>query len=181
MDNSQTNLNKNEDPMIGRLIFDRYKLIKKLGSGSFGSIYSAKYNNQMFAIKLEEKNNGQNLLENEAYIMNYLRGPGLPLVKSYGHSSKYNILVMELMGKSLEDIFEDFIVKKMSTRCVCNIGYQMIEILEYIHNKHVIHRDIKPDNFVVGLNEKKKIYIYFRFRSFQKIQIFKNFKTLSNS
>ena len=159
MDNSQTNLNQNEDPMIGRLIFDRYKLIKKLGSGSFGSIYSAEYNNKKFAIKLEEKNKGQNLLENEAYIMSYLRGPGLPYVKSYGYSNKHNILVMELMGKSLEDIFEDFIVKKMSTRCVCNIGYQMIEILEYIHNKHVIHRDIKPDNFVVGLNEKKK-YIY---------------------
>ena len=63
------------------------------------------------------------------------------------------------MGKSLEDIFETFVVKKMTTRCVCNIGYQMIEILEYIHNKHVIHRDIKPDNFVVGLNEKRK-YIY---------------------
>ena len=47
----------------------------------------------------------------------------------------------------------------MSIRCVCNIGYQMIEILEYIHNKHYIHRDIKPDNFVIGRKEKKK-YIY---------------------
>jgi serine/threonine protein kinase len=66
---------------------------------------------------------------------------------------------MELMGESLEDKFEGFVVKKMSNRCVCNIGYQMIEILEYIHNKHVIHRDIKPDNFVVGRGEKRK-YIY---------------------
>ena len=145
--------------MIGKLIFERFKLIKKLGSGSFGSIYSAEFENQYFAIKLEEKNKGQNLLENEAYIMSYLNGPGLPYVKSFGYSNKHNILVMELMGKSLEDIFESFVVKKMTTRCVCNIGYQMIEIMEYIHNKHVIHRDIKPDNFVVGLNEKRK-YIY---------------------
>ena len=91
--------------------------------------------------------------------MSYLHGPGLPFVKSYGYSSKHNILVMELMGESLEDKFEGFVVKKMSNRCVCNIGYQMIEILEYIHNKHVIHRDIKPDNFVVGRGEKRK-YIY---------------------
>ena len=160
MDNYQTNSGQNEeDPMIGTLIFDRYKLIKKLGSGSFGSIYSAEYENNYYAIKLEEKSRGQNLLENEAYIMSYLHGPGLPLVKSYGYSSNHNILVMELMGKSLEDIFESFVVKKMSVRCVCNIGYQIIEILEYIHNKHVIHRDIKPDNFVIGLNEKRK-YIY---------------------
>ena len=156
---NHTNPNQNGDPMIGKLIFDRFKLIKKLGSGSFGSIYSAEFENQYFAIKLEEKNRGQNLLENEAYIMSYLNGPGLPYVKSFGYSNKHNILVMELMGKSLEDIFESFVVKKMTTRCVCNIGYQMIEILEYIHNKHVIHRDIKPDNFVVGLNEKRK-YIY---------------------
>ena len=159
MDNTQTNSYSNDDPMIGKLIFDRYKLIKRLGSGSFGSIYSAEYDNQYFAIKLEEKNRGQNLLENEAYIMSYLGGPGLPIVKSYGYSCKHNILIMELMGKSLEDIFESFVVKKMSPRCVCNIGYQMIELLEYIHNKHVIHRDIKPDNFVIGLNVKKK-YIY---------------------
>ena len=159
MDYPQANSCQNDDPMIGKLIFDRYKLIKRLGSGSFGNIYSAEHNNQYYAIKLELKERGQNLLENEAYIMSYLHGPGLPFVKSYGYSAKHNILVMELMGKSLEDIFENFVVKKMSPRCVCNIGYQMIEILEYIHNKHVIHRDIKPDNFVVGLNEKRK-YIY---------------------
>ena len=47
----------------------------------------------------------------------------------------------------------------MSIRCVCNIGYQMIQILKFIHDKNIIYRDIKPDNFVIGKNEKKK-YIY---------------------
>ena len=47
----------------------------------------------------------------------------------------------------------------MSVRCVSNIAIQMITILEYIHNKHIIHRDIKPDNFVIGVNDKSK-YIY---------------------
>ena len=159
MKNNEEKPIHNSNPMIGQLIFDRYKLIKKLGEGSFGSIYMAEYNNQYYAIKLEERKMGHNLLENEAYIMGHLRGPGLPLVKSYGYSNKHNILVMELMGKSLEDIFERFEEKKMSIRCVCNIGYQMIEILEYIHNKHYIHRDIKPDNFVIGRKEKRK-YIY---------------------
>ena len=160
MKNNEAKPIHNSNPMIGQLVFDRYKLVKKLGEGSFGSIYMAEYNNQYFAIKLEERKIGQNLLENEAYIMGHLRGPGLPLVKSYGYSNKHNILVMELMGKSLEDIFEKLEEKKMSIRCVCNIGYQMMEILEYIHNKHYIHRDIKPDNFVIGRKEKRKfIYI----------------------
>ena len=159
MDDREEDRADSEDSMIGTLVFDRYKLLKRLGAGSFGRIYSAEYENQYYAIKLENKNHGQNLLENEAYIMSYLNGPGLPAVKSYGYSSRHNILVMELMGKSLEDIFESFVVRKMTVRCVCNIGYQMMEIMEYIHKKHIIHRDIKPDNFVVGRGEKKK-YIY---------------------
>ena len=159
MENDLSSKNEEEDPMIGKLIFDRYKLIKKLGAGSFGSIYSAEYENKYYAIKLEEKKAGYGLLEHESTFMQYLRGPALPVIKAYGYSSTHNILVMELMGKSLEDIFEKFEAKKFSVRCVCNIGYQMMEILEFIHNKNIIHRDIKPDNFVIGLNEKRK-YIY---------------------
>ena len=159
MENNQQNIKKEDDPLIGTLIFDRYKLLKKLCSGSFGSIYSAEYQQKFYAIKLEDKKIEHHLLEHEANIMSYLRSPALPVVTAFGYSSQHNILVMELMGKSLEDIFEEFPYKKFSVRCVCNIGFQMVEILEFIHNKHIIHRDIKPDNFVVGLNEKRK-YVY---------------------
>ena len=150
---SQTN---NYEPQIGQVLFNKYTLVKKLGAGSFGSIYSAKENNNWYAIKFENKNKGQNLLENEAYIMSYLNGPRIPAVKSFGYSGDYNLLIMELMGKSLEDIFENLPNKKMTIRCVCNLGIQMIEIMEFIHNKHIIHRDIKPDNFVMGKGTKSK-------------------------
>ena len=147
------------DPMIGRIFFNKYTLIKKLGEGSFGSIYSAKSQKNWYAIKLENKNRGQNLLENEAYIMSYLHGKRIPIIKSFGYSGDYNVLVMELMGKSLEEIFENLPIKKMTVNCVGKLGLQMVEILEYIHNKHIIHRDIKPDNFVMGKGEKSK-YLY---------------------
>ena len=148
-----------KDPMIGKILFNKYTLIKKLGEGSFGCIYSAKSENNWYALKLENKSKGQNLLENEAYIMSYLHGPRIPFVKSFGYSGDYNVLVMELMGKSLEDIFENLPIKKMTVSCVAKLGYQMIEILEFIHNKHIIHRDIKPDNFIMGRGEKSK-YLY---------------------
>ena len=147
------------DPMIGRIFFNKYTLIKKLGEGSFGAIYSAKSQHNWYAIKLENKNRGQNLLENEAYIMSYLHGKRIPFIKSFGYSGDYNVLVMELMGKSLEEIFENLPIKKMTVNCVAKLGIQMIDILEYIHNKHIIHRDIKPDNFVMGKGEKSK-YLY---------------------
>ena len=60
---------------------------------------------------------------------------------------------MELLGKSLEDIFQQQ-QKKFSIKTVCMIGIQMLDRLEFIHNKNIIHRDIKPDNFVVGLDNK---------------------------
>ena len=70
------------DPMIGRIFFNKYTLVKKLGEGSFGSIYSAKYESNWYALKLENKNKGQKLLENEAYIMSYLHGEHIPYIKS---------------------------------------------------------------------------------------------------
>ena len=63
---------------------------------------------------------------------------------------------MELLGKSLEDIFQQQ-EKKFSIKTVCMIGIQMIDRLEFIHNKNIIHRDIKPDNFVIGLDNKSHI------------------------
>jgi len=156
MDDKDQTRSSNNDSLVGQVLFHKYLIVKKLGEGSFGSVYSAKENNNWYAIKFENKNKGQNLLEKEAYIMSYLNGPRIPSVKSFGYSGDNNVLVMELMGKSLEDLFENSMNKKMSLRCVCNLGYQMIEIMEYIHNKHIIHRDIKPDNFVMGRDSKRK-------------------------
>ena len=66
---------------------------------------------------------------------------------------------MELLGKSLEDIFESTQTKKFSIKTTCMLGIQMVTILKYIHDKHIIHRDIKPDNFVTGVKERAK-FIY---------------------
>ena len=63
---------------------------------------------------------------------------------------------MELLGKSLEDVFQSQ-QKKFSIKTVCMIGIQMLDRLEFIHNKNIIHRDIKPDNFVLGLDNKSHI------------------------
>ena len=148
-----------DDPLIGQKLLNKYTIIKKLGEGSFGLIYSAKSLHNWYAIKLESRNKGQNLLENEACIMCYLKGKRIPIIKSYANDLRYNILIMELMGKSLEEIFETLPNKKMSVNCVAKLGLQMVQILEYIHDKHIIHRDIKPDNFVMGRGEKSK-YVY---------------------
>ena len=139
------------DPMLNKKYFSKFRTIKKLGEGSFGKVYKAEYNNEYFALKFENRTKGQSLLENEATIMTYLKGPNIPLIKSFGYSGEYNILVMQLMDRSLEDIFNK--KKKFSVKTTCMLGYQMVNVLQYIHDRHIIHRDIKPDNFVMGANE----------------------------
>ena len=141
-----------------KIFFSKYQADKKVGEGSFGKIYSAHNINtgQKFALKLEDKNSGQSLLEQESYVLCYLKGEGIPFVKSYGYSGEYNVLVMELLGKSLEDLFQENHCK-FSVKTVCMLGIQMITRLEWIHTKHILHRDIKPDNFVMGLGDKSHI------------------------
>jgi serine/threonine protein kinase len=145
-----------EKDILNKVFFDKYKCTKKLGEGSFGMIFKGEYNNEYFALKFEPKNS-INLLENEANIMLYLKGPNIPYVKSFGTSENYNILIMQLLGRSLEDIFEER--KYFSLKSVCMLAPQMISVLEFIHNKHIVHRDIKPDNFVMGLDDLSQ-YVY---------------------
>ena len=144
-----------------RIFFNKYKPDKKIGEGSFGKIYLSHNINtgEKFALKLENRNLVPSLLEQEAYILCYLKGEGIPFIKSFGISTEYNVLVMELLGKSLEYLFEKK-NNKFSLKTVCMLGIQMITRLQYIHNKHILHRDIKPDNFIMGLdNNSWKVYL----------------------
>ena len=145
-----------EKDILNKVFFNKYKCTKKLGEGSFGLIFKGEYNNENYALKFEHKNS-INLLENEANIMLYLKGPNIPYIKYFGTTENYNILVMQLLGRSLEDIFEER--KYFTLKSVCMIAPQMISVLEYIHNKHIVHRDIKPDNFLMGLDDLSQ-YVY---------------------
>ena len=149
----QSHLNK--DPILNKKYFSKYKAIKKLGEGSFGKVYKAEYKGEYYALKFESHSEGQNLLEAEATIMSYLKGPNIPLIKSFGFSGDYNILVMQLLGQSLEDIFNKR--EKFSVKTTAMLGYQMLNVLQFIHDKHIIHRDIKPDNYVMGINDMNAI------------------------
>ena len=145
-----------------KYIFKKYKTIKQIGYGSFGNIYSVlrMKDKKYFAMKTENKSLvGKLSLESESYFLFILQGGfGIPKIITYGHSKNYNILIETLLGKSLFHIFLE-----RSNECkitdLCLIGIQIIDRLEYIHSKDIVYRDVKPENFLIGIEQPNVIYI----------------------
>ena len=144
------------------LIFGKYRLTKIIGSGSFGYVYEGKNvnseDNKSVAVKVEQKDNGLNLLEKESFYLYSLKGFGVPEVISFGYSGKYNILVQTLLGESLGKIFYKN-KNKFSLKDICMFSIQILHRIEFVHSKNIIHRDIKPENFLIGKSDEYSIYI----------------------
>ena len=149
------------DPNINKIFFDKFKCEKKIGKGSFGTVYAGTnlLTKQQIAIKLEKKCSFLNTLETEAYRLMYLQGKGIPHIMCYGSNHEHNILIQELLGRSLDDLFNS-LKRKFSLKTVCVLGIEMLKRIQHVHSKHHIHRDIKPDNFMISKNiNDNTIYI----------------------
>lgn len=140
----------------------KYRLQHKLGSGSFGDIYQAVNFNtgEEVAVKLEPTKARHPQLSSEAKIYKILQGGnGIPSVKWFGQEKDFNVLVMELLGPNLEDLF-NFCQRKFSLKTVLMLVDQMIGRVEHVHSRSFIHRDMKPENFVMGIGKYcNKLYI----------------------
>jgi len=78
---------------------------------------------------------------------------GIPSVIWFGVEGDYNAMVMELLGPSLEDLFT-YCGRTFSMKTTCMLADQMLSRIEYLHTNAFIHRDMKPDNFLVGVGKK---------------------------
>ena len=151
VDNNSSNDNDEFNNIKDKIFLNKYHCINKIGKGAFGCIYKAQYNQEFFALKFENRKDIKHrALENEAMMLKYLQGTNIPSVKSYSSTKEYNILVMQLLGKSLEYYSEK--LYSFSIKTVCILGHQLLSILEFIHDKNIVHRDIKPDNLCMGLD-----------------------------
>ena len=140
------------DLRVGR----KFRIGRKIGSGSFGEIYHGTnlISGEEVAIKLESIRSRHPQLEYESRVYRYLSGGvGLPFIRWFGREGEYNAMVIDLLGPSLEDLF-NYCYRKFSFKTVIMLALQMICRIQYIHGRSFIHRDIKPDNFLMGTGRR---------------------------
>ena len=138
------------DTVIGQ----KYRINRKIGSGSFGEIYSGTViyqdSNQQVAIKFEKRSARCPQLRHEFKVYRELQGcTGIGRVMYFGTYRDCNVMVMELLGPSLEDLFNQC-GRRFSLKTTLQLADQLLERAETLHENHLIHRDIKPANFVVS-------------------------------
>lgn len=132
-----------------------YVLGGKIGEGSFGVIFEGENilnddNRDPVAIKFEPRNSEAPQLRDEFRAYRILNGcVGIPHAYYYGQEGMHNVLVIDLLGPSLEDLFE-WCGRKFSVKTTCLIAKQMILRIKEIHDRDLIYRDIKPDNFLIS-------------------------------
>ena len=152
-----------EQKLLSSTFFKKYKPFYQKAHGSFSIIYEGINieTNEHVAIKLEPRNaQSENLLlQNEIFYLYKLRHcPGIVKIITTGRTKKYNILIEPLLGGTLYSLYLDQ-NKNFTLKDICLISLQCISRLESVHNKGIIHCDIKPENFCVGLRDKRIIYL----------------------
>lgn len=133
----------------------RYIILKgeHLGSGHFGDVFAAVHykTRQKVAVKLEHRSGS--IARREWEVLRALEGDGAPKVYYTGTHGRYYVLVMDLLGPTLQRLLESIVTRRLSWDTVSVIGSKCVELLRKLHSKGYVHGDVKPENFLCAFSE----------------------------
>lgn len=139
-------------------MMQRYELQDKIGAGGFGSVYKAKdlFTGELVAVKLEPHSGKQQLLPYEARVYQQLQHCSVfPTLHYFGVEDGHNVLVIELLGQSLGNY-----VKRLGlplpTEQINVLARKLIRVVQKLHDRGFVHRDLKPGNFVLGAPPRQR-------------------------
>ena len=147
----------------GMFLGERYEIIEKIGSGGMADVYKAKCHrlNRMVAIKFlkPEYSSDPKCVMNfrkEAESCAGLTHPNIVSVYDVGDEGDLHYIVMELVeGITLKRYIEKR--GQLDLKEAIGIAIQIAQGLEAAHAKHVVHRDIKPQNIILSREGKVKV------------------------
>lgn len=157
----------NKKPALtkGQLIQNQWQVLDLVGHGGFGEVYKGidTRTNRPVAIKVEPKT-PRSWLYHEARIMKDLNVQGVkgvPSLHYFGEEANldHRFLIMSFLGLSLEDLHERH--QRFSLKTTLMLMYQMVSLLQRLHAAGYVHRDLKPDNFLLGTDAKTLFLIDF--------------------
>ena len=148
------------DENIHKILFKKYEIKTKIGKSSSIQIYEGINISTKIPviIKMESKTDEELYLESEALNLYLFKDLGIPKIITCGKTKTSIILIEEKLGPSLYKLFLEN-KRKFSLNEICCIGIQCIERLKNIHSKNYIHRNIKPENFKIGIKDPNIIYL----------------------
>ncbi|MBD2344798.1 serine/threonine-protein kinase [Anabaena subtropica] len=161
--------------LIGTVLQNRYRIIQILGQGGFGRTYLAEDQrrfNELCAIKeliptatgtfAWEK--AQELFHREAAILYQIENPQVPKFREKFEQDQRLFLVQDYVaGKTYRDILAErqVLSQTFTEPEVLQLIRSLLPVLEHIHGRGIIHRDISPDNIILRDSDSKPVLIDF--------------------
>ena len=141
-DSSSSSLRIGQELVPGAIVGYNYRIVKRLGSGAFGDIYigepvegNEKEDKRLVALKLELSADRSAQLFNEYKFYSAIgQRCGFPNIFWFGQWERFNVIVMDLLGKNLEDTFEAC-ERKFSLKTIILLARQLLDRFEYLHSK----------------------------------------------
>ncbi|KIM74543.1 hypothetical protein PILCRDRAFT_828099 [Piloderma croceum F 1598] len=149
-------------PRIRSITALSLKLGSRLGYGSYAQVFKAteQESGKVVAVKKSRVSLRveRTILKHEGHILQFLQGhPSIPEVYAYGRFEHFEYLSMELLGKCLGDM--DLESNELPRGKVFLIAKEILSALKHIHSRGIVHRDVKPDNIMVSLNDAPRFFL----------------------